>query len=223
MKTNVLLLGCIAVAALAIFTLPVWAQGGPDDNQMPPPPPGPAGGGPPPFAPSPEDMDANNDGNVTLDEYTAAWDKVIKERFKKMDANADGQLSKEELAKRPGPGLRGEGRGPGGEGRGPDGGWRGPDRGVGEEGPGAGPRPPMDRPERPGFGPPRPSIEEMDTNKDGSVSEDEFSAAWRKLNEVQFRRMDENGDGILSKDELAKCKGPGSRGPGGPGGPGGSR
>ncbi|HOT50761.1 MAG TPA: EF-hand domain-containing protein [Candidatus Hydrogenedentes bacterium] len=229
MKTNTFRSIGMAVAAWAICTFPAWAQGAPEAGPMPPPPgmdrPG---GGPPPFMPPPEEMDANGDGNVSLDEFTAAWDKIGRERFKRHDANGDGILDKGELAKRPGPGPRGEGRGHGpgygprppvdcpdrpGEGRGP--------RGEGERRPGQGPRPPMDRPDRPGGGPLRPSLEEMDTNNDGNVSKDEFSAACAQINQTHFERMDENGDGVLDKDELAKRPGPpGPQGKGfGPGGP----
>lgn len=209
----------MAVAALAICAFPVWAQGAPEEGPMPPPPgmdrPG---GGPPPFMPSLEEMDANGDGNVSLDEFTAAWDKAARERFKRHDANGDGILDKEELAKRPGPGPRGEGRGHG-PGYGPRPPANCPNRpGDGERELGQGPRPPMDRP---GGGPLRPSPEEMDANNDGNVSKDEFSAACAKINQTHFERMDENGDGVLSQDELAKRPGPpGPHGRGfGPGGP----
>lgn len=88
-----------------------WAQGDPGNNPSPPTPPGGRPGGPPPFMPRPEELDANQDGNVTWDEYSAAWNKVIEKQFKRLDANGDGVLSKEELAKGYGPG---HGPGPGG-------------------------------------------------------------------------------------------------------------
>ena len=56
--------------------------------------------------PSPGQLDSNQDGNVTLEEYSPAWNKVLKEQFKRLGANGDTVLSKEELAKRPGPGPR---------------------------------------------------------------------------------------------------------------------
>ena len=49
-----------------------------------------------------EEMDANKDGKVTLDEYKAAAPKdapaeKVEARFKKIDANGDGVITKEEM------------------------------------------------------------------------------------------------------------------------------
>jgi hypothetical protein len=44
-------------------------------------------------------MDANADGKVTLEEYTAAMAEMLKERFNRADLNADGGLSEDELNK----------------------------------------------------------------------------------------------------------------------------
>jgi hypothetical protein len=56
---------------------------------------------------------------VTQEEYIAAWTKAIKEQFKRLDTNHDGELSKTELAKSFGPGPGGGRSGFGGP---PDGG-----------------------------------------------------------------------------------------------------
>ena len=48
-------------------------------------------------------MDQDHDGRVTKDEHRNAWDQSVETMFKRMDANGDGKLDEEELAKRPGP------------------------------------------------------------------------------------------------------------------------
>lgn len=79
-------------------------QGGP---QGPPPEGPPPGGGKdgdrkPPF-PGKQEMDQDHDGRVTKDEHRNAWAQSVEAMFKRMDANGDGKLDEEELAKRPGP------------------------------------------------------------------------------------------------------------------------
>ncbi len=112
MRTHLLLTGCTALAASMMVLTPAHAQGGPGGGYGPPP--GGPGHGPGRFGPSPEQFDANQDGKITNEEYTAAWDKVIPEQFKRLDANSDGSLSKEEMEKAHGPG-----HGPGGGDHGP--------------------------------------------------------------------------------------------------------
>jgi hypothetical protein len=165
--------------------------------------------------PPPEVLDANQDGSVTLDEFTAGLNEMHKERFTHMDANADGVLSAEELAKRPGrpDGMHGP-RGP-----------RGP-RGQGSQAaPGDGAQPPMPPAGTPPAGgpppdgrPPMPTLEQLDTDQDGSVTEAEFTAAWSVMAKDRFTRIDTNQDGTLSMEELAARPGPGPHG--GFGGPG---
>ena len=74
MKTAVIAL----VAALAVSTAALAEEG----RQ-----------GPPKF----EEMDANNDGSVSLGEFTEAQQKQIERRFRFLDTNNDGQLSKGEM------------------------------------------------------------------------------------------------------------------------------
>jgi Ca2+-binding EF-hand superfamily protein len=45
-------------------------------------------------------------------------------------------------------------------------------------------------------------IEKMDTNKDGSVSKEEF----QKAHEESFETVDANNDGKITKEELKKSK-----------------
>jgi hypothetical protein len=49
--------------------------------------------GPPSF----KDMDANNDGSVSLGEFTEAQQKQIEWRFHFLDSNNDGKLSQGEI------------------------------------------------------------------------------------------------------------------------------
>ena len=49
-------------------------------------------------------------------------------------------------------------------------------------------------------GPPR--MEQLDANRDGLVSQDEFLAAWLEHFDAGFTLRDLNGDGVLSEDEL---------------------
>jgi hypothetical protein len=153
--------------------------------------------------PPPEVLDADSNGSITLKEYFAAMDIINQERFTQMDKNADGLVSQDELAsQRPGP-PPGEGRGQGrGQGRHtrPDGDFQGP------------PPPPPDGDKNlPGGprGPMPPRSETFDANKDGSVTFEEFCAAWDKFNQEHFNRFDVNQDASLSQDELAKMQRPG--------------
>jgi EF hand len=55
-------------------------------------------GMPPPPGHEPPEMkaDANGDGKVSYDEFKAAHEKHMEERFKKMDANGDGFIDESE-------------------------------------------------------------------------------------------------------------------------------
>lgn len=211
MKTQQILFCSIPVAALALMlAAPLWAQGNRADGPPPPPPCGP--GGPTGFAPTLEQLDPNQDGVVTEAEFFAAWRDALDTHFNCLDANGDGALDKEEMAKRPGPPDGGErlgGRDGMGQGR-----RGGPGDPGGPNGQ-AGPPPEGDRPgrgPRPGF----PTPEELDANQDGNITRDEFDLTWDKSLKEQFKRLDANADGSLATDEMPK--GPG-RGPG----PGGGR
>ena len=164
-------------------------------------------------------MDKNGDGKVSKDEFPAEGGERLKgllERLgggdsidiKKAEAMAaqlgrggegrpeggprpEGDRKRPEGAGRPEGAPRGEGRPDGDrprpDGRQPEGTPRG--REVGERGPdGRGPMPPMGR---------IPLLDELDANKDGRLSKDEFS----KAAEV-FGALDQNQDGSLDPREL---------------------
>ena len=44
-----------------------------------------------------DDMDANHDGKITLDEFKAVQEKIAQQRFAHIDANGDGAVSREEF------------------------------------------------------------------------------------------------------------------------------
>jgi hypothetical protein len=50
------------------------------------------------------------------------------------------------------------------------------------------------------------SFENMDADKDGKVTLEEFKAAQAKLQELRFRQMDADGDGKLTKEEVDKSR-----------------
>ncbi len=216
MKTQRFLLCGLPVAALALMlAAPLWAQGNRADAPPPPPPGG--FGGPMGFAPRLEQLDPNQDGVVTEAEFYAAWREALDTHYNLLDANGDGVLDKEEMSKRPGPPEGGERPGrPDGMGQGRRGGPGGPNGPGGQ----AGPPPEGERPgrgPRPGF----PTPEELDADKDGNITRDEFDLGWDKSLKEQFKRLDANADGSLVRDEMPKRPGRG-QGPGGGrrGGPG---
>lgn len=164
-----------------------------------------AQGGPPHgpgFGPR-QNPDADGNGEVTLEEFTAVHPSA-EEVFARLDTNGDGVLTEDE---RPGPG-RGMHGGPRGE-EGDDvkegrGGYSRPPRGEGPQGYG----PP------PGRGP-RAMMEEADTDGDGQLTYDEASTL-PNMTEERFSHMDRNGDGVLSEADRPE-RGGRRGGPGGPG------
>lgn len=64
------------------------------------------------------------------------------------------------------------------------------------------------------------NFKQMDTNHDGAITKDEWTAAGRR--EQGFARFDQNGDGKITLDEMKAVAaqfaagGGGGRGPGGP-------
>jgi hypothetical protein len=92
-----------------------------------------------------------------------------------------------------------------------------PPGGGGPGGPGGPPRGPQ-TPEQI-----EAQFKQMDTNKDGSISKEEWAAAGRR--EQGFARFDQNGDGKITLEEMkavaAQFAAGGGGGPGGGGGGGG--
>jgi Ca2+-binding EF-hand superfamily protein len=142
---NERLIGTIVAISLAASATLVNAAGHSEGG-----PKGPHGG-----MPKFEEMDANNDGQLSKDEM----DAFAKAHFAKMDANNDGLLSAEEMAQ-------------------------------------DGANKMMRRQER--------MISRMDQNDDGLLSFDEINAKMAQRGEKMFERLDADGDGLLSKDEMAK-------------------
>jgi len=102
------------IPALALLALPALALAQP-----------PAGGGGPPRAPqTPEQveasfkqMDANKDGSISKDEWTAAGRR--EQGFARFDANTDGKITLDEMKTAAASFAAGGGGGPGGGGGGP--------------------------------------------------------------------------------------------------------
>lgn len=95
-----ILIACILALSLAL-ALPALAQ-----DQAPPPPPPP--GGHPPLPPVIAALDVNGDGVIDATEMANASTELLT-----LDANADGQLTKDELIPAPPSGGKGQGRPPG--------------------------------------------------------------------------------------------------------------
>ncbi len=159
-------------------------------------------------------IDANGDGKISKEEWIEFSRKEAEDRFSKMDANNDGTVDKAEMEE--GARKMRETRGQGGGGERP-GGFRRPEGGTTTP-----PQPPTDG------GAPRMSGGGMGgglreiykkIEETGSITKEEFG----KMNEEQFNKMDTNHDGKITKDELEETmkkmrESFGGRGQGGPGG-----
>ena len=162
---------------------------GPQDGQRPGPGgpgrgPGAGPGGPPGQGdPGAErhrrllEMDADGDGNISREEF-----KGPPELFGRLDANGDGTIDRKEC-EQAGPRGRQAGRGPDGPGSGQGRGGRMLER-----------------------------LQEFDTDGDGRVSAEEYKGR------MPFERLDRNGDGFLDAQDFEGRPGGREGGPGG--GPG---
>jgi Ca2+-binding EF-hand superfamily protein len=179
--------------------------------------------------------DKDGDGKISKEEFKAMSQRdESEERFGRADANADGYLDSEEMARIGERMRRGAGGPPGSPGS-PDrpegsGGFRRPPGDSPEGAPRPeGERPPGPRPEgdRPGGPPPGFNPDEvyarMDKNSDGAVDKAEYQDFARQEIEQRFGRLDENGDGKVTKEEMRsgmeRLRNAMRGGPGGPGGP----
>ena len=52
----------------------------------------------------------------------------------------------------------------------------------------------------------RPSFEDLDTDKSGTLSLDEFTAAAQARATERFNRLDANKDGVVTPDEMQAAK-----------------
>ena len=185
--------------------------------------------------------DKDGDGKISKDEFKAMSQRdENEERFARADANSDGYLDSEEMARigermrrgaggPPGsPGSPGRPEGSGGFRRPPGDSLEGAPRPEGERP--AGPRPEGDRPGGPPPGGPGFNPDEvyarMDKNSDGAVDKEEYQEFARQEIEQRFGRLDENGDGKVTKEEMRsgmeRLRNAMRGGPGGPPGmPGG--
>jgi hypothetical protein len=190
----------------------------PEGGQPGRPPGGPQGGGDPGarLAEFIKRADADGDGKISKDEFAGMGRKESEERFSKMDANSDGFVDQDEIGKisqmmrrgaegqgmrRPEGGPQGGGEGgfrrpPGGEGDKPKGSPEG-DRPRGSPD-GAGRPGGQDGPEgsRPGMGmlgDPKEMFKRMDSDANGSVSEEEYIKATEKLREMMRSRGGQPG------------------------------
>lgn len=183
-----------------------------DAPKGPPPPGGPQGGprpnGPPGGGGDPAERiaafiksaDTDNDGKISKDEFINMSKKGSEDRFGHMDANSDGYVDKEEVAKMAQAGGRG-GPGQGGQGgsgmRRPEGGSPGgPPPGEGGRGRGEGGR--GEGGPRGGgmFGDPKENFKRMDADGNGSVSEEEYIKAMEKVREMMRNRGGPGGPGM---------------------------
>lgn len=133
-------------------------------------------------------VDANGDGRLSKDELAKAADK-----FAELDENGDGQLDPRELFGAP-PGGFGGGpfgnpdmRRPGGDGR-----------PAGDTRPNGDARPSGDGRPAGAPGNPGPFFAQMDRNGDGKISKDEAPDRMKDA----FDRLDSNSDGFLTVEEI---------------------
>ena len=240
MKLKKTLLYGFSILSLTCLSSAQDAPKGPPPEGGPPggPPPGGPQGGPPGGGDPSEriaafirNADTDNDGKISKDEFINMSKKGSEDRFGHMDANSDGFVDKEEVAKmaqaggRGGPGQGGQGGqgmrrpegggSPGGEG----GGFRRPPGGEGGSPGGSPGGQPQGQGMRPGgeggrgrgmFGDPKENFKRMDADGNGSVSEEEYLKAMEKMREM-FR----GGQGGPGMNRPGEGGGPPGEGQGG--------
>ncbi len=151
--------------------------------------------------------DTDNDGKISKEEFSNMGKRESEDRFSKMDTNGDGFVDQAEVAAlaqnlRRGPEGQGMRR-PGGD-SGPQGGGEGGFRRPPGEGQG-GPRPDGER--REGQGGPRPDGERRDGQSPGMRPGGEGGRGMGMFGDPKesFKRMDSDGNGSISEDEYIKA------------------
>ncbi|MCH7959345.1 MAG: EF-hand domain-containing protein [Candidatus Hydrogenedentes bacterium] len=179
-----------------------------------------------------KDADQNGDRQLSFDEASAAMPRMTAERFERMDQNGDGQLTPNEIHRGR---ARGGDRDSEGRGRGSRGFEYVDTNGDGqvsyeelttvhpnlpvegfnrmdEDGNGFLSREELRRDHRRDGegrqGDPARRFKQADTNGDGELSYDEFSAIAQRMRRHIFDRMDANGDGAVSREEMAQHRPP---------------
>lgn len=121
------------------------------------------------------DADSDGDGKVSLEEFKAAFPNAPIERFKELDRNADGFISKDDRPPAPPAAAAPE---------------AGPRPGAGQRPDGQG-RPPM-----------RERLRAADRDGDGKVTLEEYKAAFPNVPVERFKALDPDGDGVVDLNNL---------------------
>jgi len=120
-------------------------------------------------------LDVNNDGLLDTADRELRREQRREKMFAKLDSNNDGSISQDEFMAFEGPGKHGKAMGK------PDGEGQGKHHRRGMRGHGGGMK----------------MMKMADTNNDGAVSQDEFTAAAAS----RFAKIDANNDGQITKEE----------------------
>ena len=167
-----------------------------------------------------QEADKNGDGKVTYDELKAVLPKLTPERFKQMDRNGDGVLSKEDRPQgQDGPATGGEHGGLGQLLKSADANHDG--KVTYDELKAVAPKMTQerfnsldtnrdgvltsdDKPAMDGGGNRAEMLKKADANHDGKISFDELKAVMPRLTKDRFEAMDTNHDGFLTADDRSK-------------------